>query len=115
VLTYKEGSEITSKLLQAGALGIFRMTFVDLYFVYKPDIISPPLLAEVVTNRIGTIIETLYLKKKIEELKEENYGYDKIIEEKDALTKDMNSLQLELKDKYLQLMVRGDSITTCSR
>jgi hypothetical protein len=43
VLTYKEGSEIASKLLEAGA----------------SDVLSPPLSSEVVVSRIASIFSNV--------------------------------------------------------
>jgi PleD family two-component response regulator len=53
VLTYKEGSEITAKLLDAGTV----------------DIISSPVSPEIVSNRLRNILETFYVRRELESLK----------------------------------------------
>ena len=88
MITYKEGSEITSKLLSNGAF----------------DIISPPLSSEIISNRIGTILEAQYLRKELEMSRESDWNYRKLCEERDTAVKELNSVNKELKERSTELL-----------
>lgn len=80
MLTYKEGSEITAKLLEAGAA----------------DIISPPVSPEIVTNRLRNVLETFYVRRELESVKGTIEAHQKLTEEVSELKSYLEQAKVEI-------------------
>lgn len=83
MLTYKEGSEITAKLLEAGAV----------------DIISPPVSPEIVTNRLRNVLETFSVRRELDSVKGAVESNHKLNEEITGLKNSLTKVHEEMSAK----------------
>lgn len=90
MITYKEGGELTTKLLKAGAA----------------DVLSPPFTSDAVFNRLNNVLQNSWLASQLREVYEKNKMLTKAAEDALNWKQELDELKVRAKidsDKVVEL------------